>query len=149
MATLDRLGPPAAASPALPGKAAWTPRRAIAVALTVAAAIALLQVVLFSTFTHTGQRLTNLQSQREELQAEIYQTEADIAALASLDRTERVARERLGMVPARVNRYVSVSIEAPSGALLPRPVVQIAPQEATASEEQPWWRTLIQALPLP
>jgi hypothetical protein len=149
MATLDRLGPPAAASPSLPGKAAWTPRRAIAVALTVAAAIALLQVILFSTFTHAGQRLTNLQDQREELQAEIYQTEADIAALASLDRTERMARERLGMVPARVNRYVSVSVEAPSGALLPRPVVRITPPQTPASEDQPWWRTLIQALPLP
>ena len=67
----------------------------------------------------------------------------------SLDRTERVARERLGMVPARVNRYVSVSVEAPSGALLPRPLVQISPEQAPAAEEQPWWRTLIQALPLP
>jgi len=148
MATLDRLGPPATASaPGAP--AAWTPRRAIAVALTVTAAIALLQVVLFSTFTHTGRQLTDLELRRAELQAEIYQTEADIAALASLDRTERVARDRLGMVPARVNQYVSVSVEAPSGALLPRPLVQITPQEETPSQVQSWWRTLIQALPLP
>jgi hypothetical protein len=105
--------------------------------------------VLFSTFTHTGQQLTDLQDQREELQAQIYQAEADIAALASLDRTERVARDRLGMVPARVNRYVSVSVEAPSGALLPRPLVQLPAEQEPAAEEQPWWRTLIQALPLP
>ena len=145
MATLDRLGPPATAS--APSAQAWSPRRAIAVALTVAAAIALLQVILSSTFTHTGQQLRDLEVRRAGLQAEIYQTEADIAALASLDRTERVARDRLGMVPARVNQYVSVGVEAPSGALLPRPVVQ--PAQSPATEEQPWWRALIQALPLP
>jgi hypothetical protein len=149
MATLDRLGPPAAASPSFEARAAWKPRRAIAVALTVAAAIALLQVILSSTFTHTGQQLRNLELQRAELRAQIYQTEADIAALASLDRTERVARERLGMVPARVNQHVSVTVEAPHGALLPRPVVQIAPAAATAEDGLPWWRALIQALPLP
>lgn len=147
MATLDRLGPPATAS-AASAAAAWKPRRAIAVALTIAAAIALLQVILSSTFTYTGQKLTDLELRRAELQAQIYQTEADIAALASLDRTERVARDRLGMVPARVNQYVSVSVEAPSGALLPRPVVQITPQE-TPSGAPSWWRELIQALPLP
>ena len=149
MATLDRLGPPAAASPSFEARAAWKPRRAIAVALTVAAAIALLQVILSSTFTHTGQQLRNLEQQRAELQAQIFQTEADIAALASLERTERVARERLGMVPARVNQYVAVSVEGPSGALLPRPLVQIAPPETVSGEGQAWWRALIQALPLP
>jgi hypothetical protein len=119
------------------------------VALTVAAAIALLQVVLSSTFTHTGQQLRDLELRRSELQAQIYQTEADIAALASLDRTERIARDRLGMVPARVNKYVSVAVEAPMGALLPRPIVQVSQPETAASEEQPWWRALLKALPLP
>lgn len=148
MATLDRLGPPAAAS--TPSAASWSPRRAIAVAVTVAAAIALLQVILSSTFTHTGQQLRDLEMQRAELQAEIYQTEADIAALASLDRTERVARDRLGMVPARVNQYVSVDVQAPQGALLPRPVVQLEPPaDSKANEEEPWWRALVPALPLP
>ena len=146
MATLDRLDPPATAS--APSTASWSPRRAIAVALTVAAAIALLQVILSSTFTYTGQKLRDLEMRRADLRAEIYQTEADIAALASLDRTERVARDRLGMVPARVNHYVSVDVEAPTGALLPRPVVDLSP-EPEADAEQPWWRALIQALPLP
>ena len=146
MATLDRLGPPAAAS--APSAQAWKPRRAIAVALTVAAAIALLQVVLSSTFTYTGQKLRDLEQRRTELQAAIYQTEADIAALASLERTERVARDRLGMVPARVSQYVSVSVESPSGALLPRPVVR-GTSTGPAQAEEPWWRALLQALPLP
>jgi cell division protein FtsL len=150
MATLDRLGPPAAASP-VEGRAAWKPRRAIAVALTVAAAIALLQVVLSSTFTHTGQQLRDLENQRDQLQAQIYQTEADVAALSSLDRTERIARDRLGMVPAHVSQYISVDVEAPRGALLPQPIVQLPSQDGSqdTSENQPWWKTLIKALPLP
>jgi hypothetical protein len=144
MATLDRLGPPATAStPA----AAWTPRRAIAVALTVAAAIALLQVVLSSTFTHTGQKLRDLEQRRAALQAEIYQVEAEVAALASLERTERVARDRLGMVPARQHQYVSVSVESPLDVLLPRPVGPAGQPEGES--EEPWWRALLRALPLP
>jgi hypothetical protein len=145
VATLDRLGPPATAS--APAAQAWKPRRAIAVALTVAAAIALLQVILSSTFTYTGQKLHDLELQRAELQAAIYETEADIAALASLERTERVARERLGMVPARVSQYVAVSVESPAGALLPRPITSGRSDDAQAAE--PWWRVLMQALPLP
>ena len=46
--------------------------------------------------------------------AEMHQLEAEVAALASLDRTERAARERLGMVPARNIQYISVSVEAPA-----------------------------------
>ena len=56
--------------------------------------------------------MRDLEQQRADLQAQIYQTEADVAALASLDRTERIARDRLGMVPARVSQYVSVSVRS-------------------------------------
>jgi hypothetical protein len=150
MATLDRLGPPAAASPG-ERREAWKPGRAIAVALTIAGAIALLQVIVSSTFTDTGQQLHNLEDQRASLQAEIYQTEADVAALASLDRTERIARDRLGMVPAAKKQYVSVDVEAPRGALLPRPIVQLPASDQTSApnEDEPWWRAVLEALPLP
>jgi len=144
MATLDRLGPATASTPA----AAWTPRRAIAVALTVAAAIALLQVVLSSTFTHTGQQLRLLEQRRADLQAQVREMEAEVAALASLERTERVARDRLGMVPARQEHYISVSVEAPSGALLPRPIVTTTGGNAEPQNE-PWWRAFFKALPFP
>jgi cell division protein FtsB len=144
MATLDRLGPPATASPPV---AAWAPRRAIAVALAIAAAIALLQVVLSSTFTHTGQQLRDLEVRRATLQAQIHEAEAEVAALASLERTEREARDRLGMVPARTTQYVSVSTEAPAGALLPR-LMGPATEEG-AQNKEPWWRALLQVLPLP
>ena len=143
MATLDRLGP----APAQPQPApTWRPRRAIAVALMVAAAIALLQVIQTSNFTHTGQQLQRLEAQRAVLKAEVYSLEAEVAALSSLDRTERAARERLGMIPARSIDYLAVEIEAPTGPLLPRPLVSPATQQ---SGGRPWWQSLIKALPLP
>ena len=143
MATLDRLGPaPALAQPA----STWRPRRALAVTLTAVAAIALLQVVLSSNSAHTGRTLQRLELERTTLKAEVYDLEAEVASLASLDRTEQVAREKLGMIRARNVEYLSVGVDAPSGALLPRPLV-------TPSEDQPagepLWQSLLKALPLP
>jgi cell division protein FtsL len=100
-----------------------------------------------SSFTHTGQKLQNLEQQKTTLQAQIYDLEAEISALASLDRVQRAATERFGMVPARTHDYISVNVEAPSGPLLPRPILQLTPEPATQDES--WWQALIKALPLP
>jgi cell division protein FtsL len=143
MATLDRLGPaPSQAQPA----STWRPRRAIAVALAAAAVIALLQVVQSSSFAHTGQQMQRLEAERIALKAEVYNLEAEVAQLASLDRTEQVAREKLGMIRARNVSYLSLGVEAPAGPLLPRPLV--VPAEDQGSGE-PWWESLYRALPLP
>lgn len=145
MATLDRLAPPPSVLPK--EGPAWTPRRAIAVVLTAAAAIALLQVIQSSGFAHTGHKIQQLEQERTARTAQIHQLEAEVAALSSLDRTERAARERLGMVPARSLDYVAVPMQAPSGPLLPRPVLSPAP--ASKSQTEAWWRSLFKALPLP
>jgi cell division protein FtsB len=141
MATLGRLSPPPAAVAARP---AWLPRRAIAVVLSLAAAIALLQVLQSSSFTHTGQKLLRLEQERAALTAQNHQLEADIAALASLERTERAARERLGMVPAVRTEYLSVDTPAPAGPLLPRPL--LGPDAPPAGSGVAWWQTLLEAL---
>ena len=144
MATLDRLGPP----PSLPSPASnWGPRRAIITALSIVAVIALLQVVMSSSFTHTGAKLQTLEAQRSDLQAQIYDLEAEVAALASLERTERMARDRLGMIPARNQAYLSVSVEAPSGPLLPRPLLDL--EADSQSDPAPWWRAVLEFLPRP
>ncbi|HWC30946.1 MAG TPA: septum formation initiator family protein [Dehalococcoidia bacterium] len=144
MATLDRLGPAPAVS-GLPAST-WRPRRAIAVALIAAAAIALLQVVQSSSFAHTGQQMRRLETERATLKAEVYDLEAEVAALSSLERTERAAKERLGMIQARTINYMAVEVEAPSGPLLPRPLV--TPPTAPPPEE-PWWESALRALPIP
>src|SRR5687768_4795020 len=106
MATLDRLVPP---SGALPTEApAWSPRRAIAAVLIAAAAIALLQVFQSSSFTNTGQTLQELEKDQSQVQARVRHLEAEIAALSSLDRVERAARDRLGMAPPKTTIYVAV-----------------------------------------
>ena len=143
MATLDRLAPPQAS---LPVRNTWTPRRALVITITLAVTIALLQVLQSSNFANTGHQLQLLEQQKTDLTAQQHQLEAEVAALASLDRTERAARDRLGMVPARNIQYVAVNVEAPDEPLLPRPLLKLKPTE-TPSE--PWWRSLIKALPLP
>lgn len=142
MATLDRLVPP----PATLGSSTWSPRRAIIVTVTAAVIIALLQVLQSSSFAHTGHQLQRLEAEKTRMQAELHQIEVEVAALASLDRTERAARERLGMVPARNIQYVKVAVEAPADPLLPRPLLDNAGQLQAPSE--PWWRSLLRALPL-
>ncbi len=143
MATLDRLGP---ASLEAPSAATWGPRRAIAVALAISAVIALLQVVQSSSSANTGQQLQRLEAERIALKAEVYDLQAEVAQLTSLDRTERVAREQLGMIQGRNVSYLSVEVEAPEGVLLPRPLVEPL---AESTDVEPWWQSLYRALPLP
>ena len=143
MATFDRLAPPPVA--VLPPEGAWTPRRAIAAAVTIAVAIALLQVFQSGTFANTGANMQKLETERVDTLAQIHDLEADISALASLDRTERAARERLGMIPATSITYIEVGVPAPSGPLLPRPVTDI---QGPVRDPRSWWEKLLQALPI-
>jgi hypothetical protein len=109
-------------------------------------AIALLQVLQSSNFTDAGQKLQRMEARRSDLSAQVRQLEAEVAALSSLDRTERAARERLGMVSARRTDYVVVTVEAPSDPLLPRPILNpVAREPARVS----WWRSLLSDLPHP
>ena len=143
MATLDRLAPPPTSS--FPARTAWSPRRAIAAVLTVAAAIALLQVVQSSSFANTGQQIQGLETQKLDSTARVHQLEAEVAALSSLDRIERNARDRLGMVPARNIMYVQVAVPAPEDPLLPRPVLT-APSSRVSHPTI--WQRLVHLLPL-
>ncbi len=100
-----------------------------------------------SSFTHTGAKLQTLEDQKTTLQAQIYDLEAEVGALASLDRTQRAATERLGMVPARTQDYISVNVEGPSGPLLPRPILKL--QSPPPPNDETWWQSFLKALPLP
>jgi cell division protein FtsL len=143
VATLDRLAPPSSSSFAR--RAAWSPRRAIAAVLTVAAAIAVLQVFQTSSFANTGQAMQNLEAQKVDATAQVHQLESEIAALSSLDRIERNARDRLGMVPARDITYIQVAVPAPGNPLLPRPILP-APKP-TPEHSKSLVQRLIRAVP--
>src|SRR3972149_5467447 len=64
-----------------------------------------------------------------------------------LGRGGRAAKERLGMVPARKVEYLSVTVEAPSDPLLPRPIIR--PAAAPGPGDEPWWGSPHKALPFP
>jgi cell division protein FtsL len=140
MATLDRLAPPLST----PVASTWAPRRAIAAAFTTVVAIALLQVAQSSSFAHTGQNIQRLEQEKSALTAEVHLLEAEIAALASLERVERHARERLAMLPPRRTDHLSVDVAAPDGFLLPRPLTA---EHSGHSDGGPWWQTLLRVLP--
>jgi hypothetical protein len=117
------------------------------VALALVAAIALLQVLQSSSVASTGENMQRLERDKAQKTAEIHQLEKDVAALSSLDRIDRNARDRLGMVPARSFQYVTVNTEAPTVPLLPRPIIDATPLPEPQSEA--WWKSFIKALPLP
>jgi cell division protein FtsL len=112
--------------------------------LIVAAAIAVLQVVQSSGFAHTGQTLQRLETERVDAGARVHQLEAEVAALSSLDRVERQARDRLGMVAPLSTTYVEVGVPAPEGPLLPRPILKPLPDPAV--ESKPWWKRLLNGI---
>jgi hypothetical protein len=91
--------------------------------------------------------MQRLEQEKAAKTADIHQLEKDVAALSSLDRIDRNARDRLGMVTARRFEYVTVNTEAPTVPLLPRPLVDSTP--LPEPEPDPWWQSLIKALPLP
>jgi len=125
---------------------AWMPRRVIATALFLVVAIALLQVAQSSGFAHTGQSLQRLERQKADLEAQVHELEAEVAALSSLERVERAARDRLAMVPPTSTGYVSVNVAPPDRLLLPRPIISAQPA-GPADGALPWWQGLVQALP--
>lgn len=91
--------------------------------------------------------MQRLEFERENLRARIYMLEAEVAALSSLDRTERAARDRLGMVPARNIVYVQVAEPVPEAPLLPRPIVEPAP-EFVPESTLAFWEKLLRSVPL-
>ena len=139
MATLDRLVPPAA-----PLAPAWKPRRALAVALIAAAAIALLQVFQSSSSVNTGRTLLLLEQQEIDLRASVHALEAQVAALSSLDRVERAANERLGLVPPKETLYLEVAAAAPRGLIGPPSLTGVV---APAPESVAWWQRILRLLP--
>jgi hypothetical protein len=89
--------------------------------------------------------MQRLETERMDTLAKVHDLEADVSALASLDRTERAARERLGMGPPLSITYISVDVPAPDGLLLPRPITTVP---TPAPDNRAWWEKLLQILPL-
>jgi len=133
----------------LPGAAIsrLRPGVVIAAALAAVALAAMIQVVQSSDATTRGYQVQQLERRRLELEARVHEKEAEVAFLSSLDRVEREARTRLGMVPAEQRLYMQMSEPVPREQLLPTRFLPPA-EAAPAGGGRPWWRRLLDRLPL-
>ena len=119
----------------------------VTICLVVIGLAGLLPLMLSSRATSTSTEIRQLERVRNDWQARSQELEAEIAFLGSLDRIEKEARERLGMVPPTETIYVTVDEPAPEKQLMP---LRFLP----ADKEQPrgddsWWESILDMLPIP
>ncbi len=107
----------------------------------------LLPVVQDSDETAQGYRIRELEQQRADLEAQIYQSQSQIAQLGALARIDGDARSRLGMIPAQREIAVPVSVPMPRANTLPISYLPQAQPPAPQLHESLWQR-LRRLLPL-
>jgi cell division protein FtsL len=123
----------------------WNLRRVLALAVGAVALLALLQVIQTSDATSTGYAIQRLEQERQDRSADVHRLEAEVATLASLDRVEREAKDRLGLVPAEKVIYLQAPVAPPSQQLVPR---RFYPADSSAGETgTSWWQALLKLLP--
>jgi len=123
----------------------WSLRRILALAFGAVALLGLLQVIETSDATSTGYTIRRLDQERLDLAAQVHGLEAEVASLTSLERVEREARGRLGMVPAENVLYLEVDTPPPRQQPVPR---RLSGSDDSAAESgTSWWQALLKALP--
>jgi cell division protein FtsL len=85
-----------------------------------------------------------LRKEKTELEAQVQELEAQVAYLASLQRIEKEAKERLGMVSPEEVIYLEVDVPAPPSPEVPP---QLAPRVEEKGSGRPWWHRILE-LPL-
>lgn len=122
-------------------------RTALAGAIAVLVLASLWQVLQTSDATSTGFAIQRLERQREALQVQVHMLEAEVADLSSLNRLDREARDRLGLVPPPRTVHLDVDRPPPQRQALPTRY-QPAPVDDRALEprNEPWWKGVARAL---
>jgi cell division protein FtsL len=123
----------------------WSLRRIIVLAFGAVALLGLLQVIQTSDATSTSYTIRHLEQERLDLSAQVHSLEAEVATLASLERVEREARARLGMVPAENVLYLEVDVPPPQQQLVPRRFSASNPNVDEPGTS--WWQALLKLLP--
>jgi hypothetical protein len=109
------------------------------------ALLGLLQVIQTSDATSTGYAIRGLEQQRLDWSAKVHSLEAEVATLASLERVEREAKDRLGLVPAEKVIYLESAVAPPRQQLVPR---RFYVSDSGAGEtDTSWWQALLKLLP--
>ncbi|MER3420008.1 MAG: hypothetical protein C4290_05565 [Chloroflexota bacterium] len=146
MVAVDSTRPRAEARPQVQSQPTRLPRSGALMAAALVATAALLPVVQSSNLTTTGYEIRALEQRRSDLQAAIYNAQVDIAYLGSLERIEREARSRLGMVPAERTVSVQVNVSPPPPRRIPARYLPEPPP--TPTRRTGFWERLPARLPL-
>ena len=107
----------------------------------------LLPLIQSSQVTSTSSDIRQLERARDGWQARLQELQADVAFLTSLDRIEKEARGRLGMVSPSETVYIVVDEPAPE--VQPVPLRFLPSEEEQPHQEDSWWESILGKLPLP
>lgn len=106
---------------------------------------AFLPVLQTSDATSAGSAARELERGRNRLQAEVRLLASQVGELTALSRVERVARERLDLVPARPTVALPVELPPPARLL---PARFLPARGLELREALPWWQSLFDVLVL-
>ena len=119
----------------------------VIICLVVIGLAGLLPLIQSSKVTSTSSNVYELEHARNNWQARLQELQADIASLGSLDRIEKEARGRLGMVSPTDTVYVVVDEPAPE--TQPVPLRFLPSKTEQPHQEDSWWESILAHLPLP
>jgi len=120
----------------------------LTIALVTVGLAGLLPLLQSSQTTTIGYNIRQLERERNDWQARTHELEAEIASLAALDRIEEEARQRLGMEAPEHTVYLTVDVASPESQPIPDRFLP-PKKQASAKEDQSWWQSLLDLLPLP
>lgn len=128
--------------------AGTTSKALVVAALAVAGSAAAIPLVQDSDATTRGYELRDLERNRDEWRARAHGIESEIAALASTDRVQREATQRLGMVRPAQTIFVETNVSGPSANRAPlRYVAERSAADTTAAApSRPLWERVLRAL---
>lgn len=119
----------------------------IVLALLVMGSAGLWTLAQASDVTERGYRLREMEQARSEWQAKVQRLEIETASLASLERLQREAKQRLAMGPPQNTIYLAVSSQGIDSPHVPARFLLDLPIERPP--QRSWWQVLRRLLPLP
>ena len=134
------------AAPRSEGRQPGLPSLVIACVVVIGLA-GLLPLLLSSMVVNTNGEIRQLERVRNDWQARTQELEAEIAVLGSLDRIEKEARGRLGMVPPDETIYITVDQPAPEKQIVP--LRFLLPEEHQSQGDESWWESILGMFHLP
>ena len=134
------------AAPRSEGRQPGLPSLVIVCVMVIGVA-GLLPLLLSSKVIHTSGDVRQLEGVRNDWNARNQELEAEIAVLGSLDRIEKEARERLGMVPPEETIYLTVDQPAPEKQIVP--LRFLLPEKRQSQDDESWWESILGLFHLP